>query len=84
MAKMVTKSILMPAALAAALDAEAREKKISLSELARSALSDRINLAAIEARLIARLDAQDEAIAKIIALVSSLEAVDETGSGVAA
>ena len=82
MAKMVTKSILMPAALAAALDVEARDKKISLSELARAALSDRINLSAIEARLIARLDAQDAAMAKIIALVSSLEAVDETESGV--
>lgn len=84
MAKMVTKSILMPAALAAALDAEAREKKISLSELARAALSDRINLADIEARLMARLDVQDKALAKIIALVSNLEAVDETAGGAAA
>ncbi len=83
MAKMVTKSILMPAALAAALDAEAREKKISLSELARAALSDRINLADIEARLMARLDVQDKALAKIIALVSNLEAVDETAGGAA-
>lgn len=84
MAKMVTKSILMPAALAAALDAEAREKKISLSELARAALSDRINLVEIEARLMARLDVQDKALAKIIALVSSLEAVDETAGGATA
>lgn len=84
MAKMVTKSILMPAALAAALDAEAREKKISLSELARAALSDRINLADIEARLMARLDVQDKALAKIIALVSNLGAVDETAGGAAA
>ena len=73
MAKMVTKSILMPAALAAALDAEAREKKISLSELARAALSDRINLSDIEARLMARLDVQDKVLAKIIAFIANLE-----------
>lgn len=73
MAKMVTKSILMPAALAAALDAEAREKKISLSELARAALSDRINLSDIEARVMARLDVQDKVLAKIIAFISNLE-----------
>lgn len=39
-------------------------------------------LTALETRLMARMDAQDAAMAKIIALVSRLEAVDEPEGGV--
>lgn len=79
MAKMLTKSILMPAALAAALEAEAREEKISLSELVREALANRINLTAIEASLMGRLDAQDATMVKIAAKLETLEAAESEG-----
>ena len=66
MAKMFTKSILLPQALIDALKNEAKEKRVGFSELVRQALAERVNIAGVEERIAARLEAVEKNLAKKI------------------
>lgn len=66
MAKMFTKSVLLPQALIDALKNEAKEKRVGFSELVRQALAERVNIAGVEERIAARLEAVEKNLTKKI------------------
>lgn len=66
MAKMFTKSILLPQTLIDALAREAQEKRLGFSELVRQALSERVNISGVEERLAVRLEAVEKRLGKKI------------------